>query len=267
MKIANSLKTKISAGFLLLIFMLAIAGIMLVMEFEKVETSAETIINNNCTSIEQAQNMLNAMDQENKGLLLLLEGNREEGIKIIMTADSIMNHAIKIATQHVSEVDEEKYIEKIKDEYGKYYTFLLSFIEKDSITTPTESNHFFSTYQQLNFATKDAINTLLQLNEKGVKKQTLSMRDNAKRAIMPAIVSLITAAIFALLLNFFISEYLINPIRNITDAVSSFYPEQYNLKVTAYTKDEIKNLENEINNLIHRFLHIKNMMNDKNEKN
>ncbi len=266
MKITNSLKTKILAGFLLLIFMLAIAGVMLVMEFEKVETSAETIINNNCTSIEQARYMLNAMDQQNKGLLLFLQGNHEEGTKIIIAADSIMNQAIKTASQHVSEIDEEKYIDKIKEEYNKYYTFITTLLEKDDGVTFTENDPIFSTYQQLDFAAKDAINSLLQLNEKGIEKQTLSMRDNAKRAIMPAIVSLITAAIFALLLHFFISEYVINPIRNITDAVSSFYPEQYNLKVTAYTKDEIKNLENEINNLIHRFLHVKNMMDGKNEK-
>jgi HAMP domain-containing protein len=69
---------------------------------------------------------------------------------------------------------------------------------------------------------------------------------------MPALVSIIAAILFSIILNFFINEYFVSPIKKITEAVSSFYPEQYNLNIKINSKDEIKELEKEINKMILR---------------
>lgn len=70
--------------------------------------------------------------------------------------------------------------------------------------------------------------------------------------MMPGIVSIVAAIVFALLLNFFISEYFINPINRLIDGVKSYYSEKGRIDAKINLKDEIKALEDEINNLIGR---------------
>lgn len=70
--------------------------------------------------------------------------------------------------------------------------------------------------------------------------------------MMPGIVSIVAAIVFALLLNFFISEYFINPINRLINGVKSYYPEMGRIDAKINLQDEIKTLESEINNLIIR---------------
>ena len=78
------------------------------------------------------------------------------------------------------------------------------------------------------------------------------MKENSKRAIMPAIVSIIAAIVFAFLLNFFISIYFIHPLHRLVEEVRTYYPERGPIDARITSSDEIKALENEINNLIGR---------------
>lgn len=72
--------------------------------------------------------------------------------------------------------------------------------------------------------------------------------------MMPAIVSIAAAVIFALLLYFFITLYFIQPTKQLINAVMEFYPEKGRLNANIATKDEFKTLEEEINNMIYRLL-------------
>ncbi len=240
---------------MLLVIMLVIAGVMSIMEFRKVSSWVDTVMDNNYKSVEQTKLMLDAIEREDSGVLMFLMGNKDESIKIISSADSVMKTAIHIAENNITEANEDKYIQRVIDEYANFYGSIKKTIEANSISSLQEKNNaYFLENQKHFFSTKEAVNALMKLNEDSIFKQTTDMKENAKRAIMPGIVSIVAAIIFALLLNFFISEYFISPIRQLKDAVSSFYPEQYNLKVNIRSKDELKGLETEINNLIHRLL-------------
>ncbi|MGM2755135.1 hypothetical protein ACS2QP_27730, partial [Bacillus cereus group sp. Bce019] len=84
------------------------------------------------------------------------------------------------------------------------------------------------------------------------------VKEKSKRAMMPAIVSIVAAVIFAILLNFFITIYFINPLKQLIKSVKGFYPEQIRLNTNIASKDEIKTLENEVNNMIYRLLRHRN---------
>ena len=71
---------------------------------------------------------------------------------------------------------------------------------------------------------------------------------------MPGIVSIILAIVFALLLNFFISRYFVDPLHKLISATQNYKPPFSNLNVDIKSEDELKTLQLEINNLIRRIL-------------
>lgn len=238
---------------MLLVLMLVIAGVMSIIEFNKVGVSIKNVMDDNYKSIEQTKYMLDALEREDSGLLMYLMGNREMGSQSIDLAYSTIQNTIKLAQTNITEKDEDKYIGHIIKEYDKFHTSVKQITDTSVALTLEEKNEIYLQNRQLFFAAKKSINELMQLNQDGVYKQTGLMKENSKRAMMPAIVSIVASIVFALLLNFFISEYFINPINRLINGVKSYYPEMGRIDAKIGLKDEIKTLEDEINNLIVRF--------------
>lgn len=248
-----SLKIKIVSSFALLVVMLIIAGLMSIMEFRKVSLSIDTVMQNNYRSVGQAKLMLDALEREDSGLLMFLMGNRSQGSEIVFSADSEMRKALEVAWNNVTEKNESRCMEAVSETYEKFYASVEKAIGKEEDLSPEERNRtYFLDSHPLFLSAKEAVYALMKLNEESIYQQTSVMKERAKRAVMPAIVSIVTAVIFAVLFNFFIAEYFVSPIRRLCREVSLFYPERGHLKANIRSKDEIKRLETEINNLIHR---------------
>jgi len=235
--------------------MLVIAGWMTVYEFKKTSTSVDLVIDNNYKSLEQTKLMLEAVEMTNSGLLMFIVGDEETGLYNISMGDTIMNRAIIAARENISEPDEDQLINKISEDYD----ILLNSINK-TIANITEmsleerNKSYYKDNHDLIFNTKNAVYKVIEVNQRRIYTESIEMKENSKQAIMPAIVSIVAAILFALILSFFLIEYIVNPIDKLKDSVSTFYPEQYNLKVHINSKDEIKDLEKEINKLITRLL-------------
>lgn len=251
MRWIKSLRTKIFLSFLLLILMLAIAGVMSILEFKKMGSSVDVVLKNNYQSIESAKIMLDAVGEMESGIMICLLGNMQKGEMTIITADSIMNIAIQKARSNISETNEEQQIIEIEKEYSKLNTIAnkIASSEKSSddkivLYEMSAKKHYIDT--------KNAINKLMVINQDKMYKQATIAKENSQRAMMPAIISVIAAVIFAILLNIFISIYFIGPINRLIKEVKYYYPEKGEINAKINSTDEIKTLEQEINQLIRR---------------
>lgn len=253
----KSLKVKILISFSLLILMLAIAGIMSILEFKNMGYSVDKVLKNNYQSIEMAKLMLDATEREDSGILRWMIGDTESGKSTVQSSDSIIRATLVKTRSNVTEKNEEEYISKIAAEYEKFNLSVKKILATN--TSLEENKKIYETETELHFfATKKAINDLMVLNQDGMYKQSSTVKEKSKRAMMPVIVSIAAAVIFTLLLNFFISIYFINPLKQLIKGVKSFYSEQMRLNTNIASKDEIKTLENEINNMIYRLQQNKN---------
>ena len=69
---------------------------------------------------------------------------------------------------------------------------------------------------------------------------------------MPGIVAIIAALIFSIVLNFFITRYFVRPISELAEAVNKYKEGENRLQANITSDDEIKFLEQAINDLIQR---------------
>lgn len=249
----KSLKIKIFLSFLLLILMLVVAGVMSIVELRKMGDSAEKVMKNNYQSIEASKTMLDAVEREDSGLLLWMLGESDKGSQTVEQANGVMEKALKDALLNLSEINEDEYIRKVENCYIAFHVAIEKIISSDG--NLAENNKTYAEeLEPLFFETKNAINDLMVLNQDQMYSQAAIMKNNSQRSIMPGIVSVVAAVVFAILLNFFISISFINPIKKLIEEVKSFYPGSSKIDAKITSEDEIKTLENEINDLTARLL-------------
>ena len=253
----KSLKIKIVLSLSLLILMLMAAGVISILDFKKIGNSVDTVLKNNYQSIESAKKMLDAVEREDSGILLWLIGNKDSGIETVLGSDSIIRKAIVDIEENITETNEAQYVRAIMDEYEQYYSSVMTILESGHNAEKSKLIYYSGT-DSLFLKTKEAINRLMVLNQDQMYRQAGIVKEQSRRAMMPAIVSIAAAIIFALLLYFFIGTYFIRPVRQLINSIKEYYPEKGRLSTGIVSKDEFKELEEEINQLIYRLRRTKN---------
>ncbi len=234
---------------MLLVFMLLIAGVMSIWELNKMNDSFRDVIDNNYQSIEHALNVIDALEREDSGILMVYLGKNDEGSRLIHAADSTVARSMIEIKKNATEKGEESVIRNIELEYKTYSALLDSIISKKS----TEEIEYLSLHDQF-MNTKKEVILLMELNQAGMYSKASKMHERLYQTMMPGIVSIILAIVFALLLNFFISRYFVEPLHRLITATQSYRPPQLNLNVDIKSEDELRTLQFEINNLIRRML-------------
>jgi len=244
------LRYKILSGFLLIVAMLIVAGSFSIIEFSKISKSVEDLLDNNYRSIEASKNLLEALEREDSGVLLLLHGNWNEGRKVIEYGDSLFKKSLYIVENNITEKNEESYIDSIKRRYKKYKTIW----EKPIVGTYKEENinWYYRETHTVFLEVKKAVKNLMDLNQESMYQESTKLKEKAKRAIMPGIVAIISAFIFLFLFNYFISHYFISPIEKLTEELENFPQNKENLETKIDSKDEMNRLKKAIENVINK---------------
>ena len=235
---------------MLLVFMLLIAGLMSIWELKKMNNSFSDVIDNNYQSIEHALKVIYALERQDSGILMVYLGNEEEGRHVINSADSTITKSMIGIKSNATEPGEEEAITRIENEYKSYYSLLDSVkssqVNAEELLYKGLHNQFIKTKSEVNF--------LMELNQASMYSKAREMHDTLYQTMMPGIVSIILAIVFALLLNFFISRYFVEPLHKLIGATQNYKPPLANLNVDIKSEDELKTLQMEINSLIRRIL-------------
>ena len=244
------LKYKILAGFGLLIAMLIVAGAVSLVEFTRLSKSVNSLLEDNYKTVNASKSMLEALEREDSGILLLLLGQWNKGQGILRSSDSVFMAAFVTASENLTEPNEDEYLGRIETSYLSYkskWQHLIADNQKE------ETINWYNDIIHRSFLeVKYDINELMTLNQNGMYSIASLLKEKSHRALMPGIVTIIAALVFSLLLNFFISRYFVSPIVQLVEAIKNYTPPSNSLDVDIRSKDEIKVLENEIGALIRR---------------
>jgi len=243
-------KIKILAGFMLIILMLLVAGAMSIYEFSRIGNSVESLIDDNYKTIEASKKMIEALEREDSGILLLLSGKWKEGRTILNSADSLFLSAFNQAENNLTEENEELYIEKIASSYNEYKSKwelpIVGTVKENSIEWYLTDVH--KSFLDVKFD----VEALMNLNQESMHKEASLLKEQAHRAIMPGIVAITSSLIFLIIFNFFIGIILVRPIKKLIHAVKAYNKYSKDFNADIINNDDLKILEEEIHNLIQR---------------
>jgi methyl-accepting chemotaxis protein len=228
--------------------MLLIAGVMSIIEFSSISSSVQDLLEENYKSINAAKEMIEALEREDSGILLLLLGDWDEGRKTILEADSIFITAFNVAENNITIENEIMYVSDIEQKYMDFKKHW----ERPIVGTQKEGNINWYTYEvhPAFLEVKTAVKELMTFNDRTMYETSSILRNRARRSITPGIVAIISAILFSLMFNFFVNLYVITPIIKMTKGIKDYLQYKKPFNVETETNDEIADLANSLKNLI-----------------
>jgi len=243
------LRAKILSGFFILVLMLTIAGIWTITEVSAIGSSVKQLLDENYKSIHASKMMIEALERQDSGILLLLLGKTDEGKKILKSGDSLFVKGFEIASNNVTIKNEQNIIDDIRTKYKLFSSFLnnpMIIKEREGMM-----NWYLSNPHDFFNDAKNAVNELMNLNSEIMFNTAAELQHRSNRALMPGIVSIIAATIFSLIFTYLVNYFFINPIINMTHSVREFVDHSTPYLVEIETKDEINELSRSIETLCH----------------
>jgi hypothetical protein len=240
------IRLKILSGFLILVFMLMIAGIWSIVELKSMGASVEKLLNENYKSIHAARLMIEALERQDSAVLMLLSGSQEKGVEMIENSNTAFLEAFKTAENNVTIPGEGQHIQAVQAAYHRYRDLC-----KKINGRPLEQSHpawYFDEVHPAFLGAKKSLEELMALNQKVMYETAKNLHQRANRAIMPGVVAFLSALVFAFLFSYLINHYIVNPILEITQALKHFHKTGKPVRFQVETKDEIQQLAEAIQN-------------------
>ncbi|OFX19246.1 MAG: hypothetical protein A2041_06265 [Bacteroidetes bacterium GWA2_31_9b] len=234
------LKYKIISGFIILALMLIIAGIISIIELSIFGKSVQKLLDQNYKSIIAANSMVEALEKEDRGILLLMLGNKDEGRKTIFQADSIFLSELNVAQKNITLPNENEYVNNIRYGYSEYKNTWINPI----VGTELQGNikWYYDNQHKSFLQVKQAIRDLMILNQKAMYKTGTELKIRSEKAIMPGVVAIVAGIIFSLIFSYFIHYYVIRPITRMIKSLNDYNNYNKPFIVEIETKDEIYDL-------------------------
>jgi len=244
------LRFKVLSGFIVLALMLSVAGVWSIIEIRSLSTVVQDLLDENYTSIAASKSMIEALEREDSGVLLLLSGKWEDGRRIINSADSVFLAGFAIASNNITIPDEATYIAAIDSKYAAYKEIW----KRPIVDTDREGNldWYFDSAHGAFLDVKLAVNELMTLNDQVMFETGSSFRAKANRAIMPGIVAILAALVFSLMFSYFVNLFVIRPITRITNRITQFVSKGRAFDLRLGTRDELAQLTDSIRTLVAR---------------
>jgi nitrate/nitrite-specific signal transduction histidine kinase len=241
------LRIKILSGFLILATMLACAGLLSIYELLSIGASVNRLLSDNYKSINAAKTMIEALEREDSGVLLVLSGKWENGRETIESGDLAFQKAFETAKNNITIPDENKYVDSIASNYQTYKALWM----EPLAGTKKEHNldWYFEEIHGVFQTAKQSVEELMVLNDETMYLTASSLRNRANRAVMPGIVAIISSLVFVLIFNYFINYFVIKPINILAQEAKNSIRTREPLKIDIETKDELRDLASAIQEL------------------
>lgn len=246
----KSIKWKIFSGFLVLTSMLFVAGSITIFEFITLSRTVNALLDNNYKTMQAASSMLESLEREDSGILLLLSGDKDTGLEMMAAGDSSFQIAYNEAQVHSYNQNDKELINIIHLRYQEYRKLLVG--NKIDTISRSKMNWYSITIYPVFVGVKSSIKSVMMHNQEQIYNETTKLKDKSKRAIMPGIVAILSAIILTLLFTYFINKFFVKPILVLTDKVENYKIANGPIDADIITQDELKRLETAIQDLVYR---------------
>lgn len=241
------LKTKTYIGVFSLSFFLAVAGIWSLYHFNMFEHGIQGIMDENYKSINASTKMLEALERQDSGILLMLLGNYSEGSKQLQESRLKFEEGFIITQNNITLPTEDSLISEISKNYKKFELMLLS-VPNGQNADRTLSWYYdkpFTAFHEL----KSLVWQLISINESEMIDVSTSLITKANQAAMPGIISIFAALAFSLIFGYFVRVFLVGPIQTMIDTLNAYSKEGGYEKIKIRTGDELEVLADKINEI------------------
>ncbi|MFA6411382.1 MAG: ATP-binding protein [Syntrophales bacterium] len=242
------LRHKLSLGFGGLLLIIVIIGIQSILQFKNLGQSIDVILKENYRSVIACQEMKEALERMDSGILFTFLGYSEEGRRLIRKNDTAFVKALDIELHNITLTGEREKAASVKTLYASYVQ-VLHRIENQSLPPEVRRRLYFKDLLPLFQQIKNEADAILQMNQRNMHEANDLARKQAAAAQRQMIIFLLFGAVIAVAFMVFTGKWILHPINRLIHSSEAIRDGNLDLVVKAESRDEIGRLSEAFNDM------------------
>jgi len=240
-----TLKKKILIGYGVTFALMGLVVAWAVTNLVSLGKATDAILRENYRSILAAENMVDALERQDSGMLLIFLGEPVKGISQFRQNEAMFLEWLARAKDNITIQGEAEIVNAIEADYSKYRQLFSGLTDWRDAVKPS-ADHSLSTYQEsvhpLFAKVRETCVQLRHLNEETMYAASVRAGQVAKRAIWSTVFVAASALAVALIFNLLLAERVVRPLRRLMEASRKISSGDYAVQVPIETGDELGRL-------------------------
>ena len=242
------LRHKISLGFGGLLLIMMIIGMQSIVQFKNLGQSIDVILRENYLSVVACQEMKEALERIDSGILFSFLGYAEEGTKQIRKNEAAFVKALDIELHNITVPGEREKAIAVKRRYASYLQVSHK-IENPDLSLEVRRRLYFAELLPLFQQIKNDAEAILQMNQNNMHAANDLARKQAAAAQRQMVIFLFFGAIIAVAFMVFTGKWILQPINRLIHSSEAIRDGNLDLVVKAESHDEIGRLSEAFNDM------------------
>ena len=240
------LRQKLSLGFGGLLLILLIIGIQSIVHLTKLGESIDVILRENYRSVIACQQMKEALERMDSGILFELLGYTEKGSQLIRKNELAFEMALGVESHNITLPGEGERASHLQGLFGEYKTTLRKIEDSKTPIAVRRSAYFtelFPLFQQI----KDTTGEILRMNQQNMSDANDLARTSAAAARKQMYILLFVGAAVAVGYILITGRWILRPITRLIQSAEEIRRGNLDLVVQSESRDEVGHLSEAFN--------------------
>lgn len=242
-----TLRQKIFVVFAMLLSIATLISLQSIRHFNLLGRSIDVILKENYRSVIACQQMKDALERMDSGLLFILSGFVKEGIKQVEINREHFKVALQAELNNLTLPEESTQAFELKSLFDLYGEGLAEFMKSQPQTL---KQIYFENLFPLFKNIKNKAESILQMNQENMNTANNWARLKAAQASRDMYFFLSLSAIIALLFMLFSNHWILKPIQRLITSTQEIRKGNLNLVIKVDTRDEIGQLSEAFNAMV-----------------
>jgi len=204
------LRQKLSLGFGGLLLIILIIGIQSIIHFTKLGESIDVILRENYRSVIACQQMKEALERVDSGILFELLGYTQKGGELIRKNELVFEMALQVELNNITLPGEGEKAFHLQNLFSRYKTALKS-VEDSRVPITVRRNVYFTELFPLFLQIKDTAGEILRMNQQNMSDANDLARNSAAAARKQMYILLFAGTIVSVGFIFFAGRWILRP--------------------------------------------------------
>jgi NtrC-family two-component system sensor histidine kinase KinB len=246
-----TLNRRLLLGIAPLLLILLAVGIYAIFLFSRLGGAIDVILRENYRSVVAAQNMKEAAERMDSGLLFILGGEEEKGRQLFQQNVPAFEKNSEAEDRNITLPGEGDLASQIRQLHEKYLGIATRFFSLPP-SSPERRSLYFQELLPTFTLTKETANRILEINQQNMVKANDKARAQSRAASHYMIAALGCGLAMAAALAYLLARSIVQPVQSLTESAQQLGEGNLDQHVPVQSRDEVGKLAEAFNKMAAR---------------
>ena len=251
-----SIRQKLMLGFGGLLTIVAVIGVMTIIQIRHLGEAIEVILRENYRSVVACQQMKESLERVDRGIVFTFLGADANGRRQIEAGMKKFSQALTVEMGNITLPGEGEKSHRLGEVFHEYSEFVPKVTDP---SRPLEERRadYFSMLLPLFEQIKGLAQEILEMNQTNMSEANDAARSQADSAQRRMTIAILSCAVVAILFSLRAQRWILDPIRRLIESANEVRRGNLELVLNAYSRDEIGQLSEAFNAMAEGLRHIR----------